>query len=192
MSHIKQFEDNYIAIQVPANTKRGFKVKYIYYGPYFHFCDETHSLTVNKWILGSLHLFGLIFYLTAVFQNIGLNYSKLVGIPSVLSLIPLLFESLGIMRFCSVGKKIKRPAFLFIRRCLMAAPITRFFLQLLTILACIVSFSQIAFSLQGGLNVLCHTVSCITSALIFRHYNSLRFTSEESTVLKDYADQILQ
>jgi len=90
------FEANYKPVQVPADNKRGFKIKYQYVGPWYVWnADEREVFVAKQKILTSC-VISLMLYLVASVQNVPVNYDRFVSMTGLLSLAPFLFVAVGV------------------------------------------------------------------------------------------------
>ncbi len=96
----ERFEDNYKAVSVPANNSKGYKIRYVYYKPWHIWDLSGEGLREKKILLGMLFILGFALYIFAGIQDMGINYDRVVGIATTLSLCAFLYEALGIIQFC--------------------------------------------------------------------------------------------
>lgn len=193
MTHFKRFEENYIAIQEPAKNQRGFRVKYIYYGPYYRFLDGATSLCRSKHLLTGFLILSILSFLFASFLDTELNYSSLVGTPAAIAFIPLLFETIATVHLCCASEKITRPTFSFIRHILLVAPVCRFVTHIITVCTCVAMlFQSSTASNRDLIATASYAFAALCAVLEAQRFRAIPFTSEKNPALDDYDDIILR
>lgn len=92
------FEENYTAEKVPCGNKRGYKIKYRYIGALYSWdIEKCRYIKIQYAFMGLLLL---IFYLLCGTRRVQVNYALTVETGVLLSIIPLMFELIGIFQFC--------------------------------------------------------------------------------------------
>lgn len=103
----EQFEDNYMAVEVPCKNRRGFRIAYVYYGPWYLWDREAGVLKRLKLAIGLLYFVSLGFLIVAGLSDTVLNYG-IVGLPVGLAMAAAVFSLIGVIRFLTTKERFTR------------------------------------------------------------------------------------
>ncbi|MBQ7371499.1 MAG: hypothetical protein IJW67_06400 [Blautia sp.] len=123
LSMKESFEENYKAVKVPAKNKKGFRMEYVYIGPWYVWTADP--IQVKKTKIGVLNacVISLILYVVAALQDSPVNYQRLVSMTGLLSLAPFIFELFGVVQFWMSKEKMTNLNFDDISGKLKIAPV---------------------------------------------------------------------
>ncbi len=179
------FEENYTAVQVPAGNKKGYKIEYLYSGPWYIWDLPEKRLKKEKWTELGLSLTGLLLYLLTGAQQAAVNSGKLGVILAALALCIHVLEISALIKFICAGYKTTKMTYQEVDRILGAATGLR------GILLCGVAAMALVYGVAGGMNVtalmvLAGYMGCGAIAFyIYHRYNKIIFYTEENDSLKD-------
>lgn len=179
----ESFEENYIAIKKPCANKKGFKIEYVYYGPWYMWDISKTALLRTKRNIGVLCVLNIAFLCVASLQDSPINYSLLVEIPGVLSLLALMFQIIGIVQFICSKEKMTRYTYNDINiKMGVAVPFHAFFMTLSSVggLCVLGKDDRLMFSITA----ICGYAMCaVIAILIYKQYKKVPFTSEKNRTL---------
>ena len=95
----ERFEDNYMAISVPADNKKGFKIEYVYYAPWHYWDLPKPELKRVKRVVALEMLAGILLFALASGVDTGVNKTVSVLVPGAVCLCGMIFELLGVCQF---------------------------------------------------------------------------------------------
>ena len=182
----ERFEENYMAVSVPANNKKGFKVRYVYYKPWHIWDLSQEELKKRKIFLGALVVLSFILYLFAGVPDISMNYDRIVGIPAMLSACAFLFEALGIVQFCVVKHRTTEQNYQDITTKVMFASFARAILLGIAGVGCIFNMIRMGFSAGGVFVMFAYCVSAALAVLIHIQYHKIPLKVEDNTTIFEY------
>lgn len=178
------FEENYTAVEVPAQNKKGYKIEYLYSGPWYIWDMPKDKLKREKWMELGLSLTGIFLYLFTGAANTPVNTSKLGVILAVLALCIHVLEIFALIKFICAGYRTTKMTYQKVDRILGAATGLR------GILLCGVAFVAFVYAVTGGMDMLSLLVTagylgCGSIAfMIYRRYNKITFYTEKNRSLE--------
>lgn len=175
---MERFEEDYVAVQEPCSNRKGFKVRYVYYGPWYLWKLEPEDHRKVKKRIGTACILGAVLFLISALQYSAVNTSILTSAAGALSLVPFLFEVIGVVHFCTAGERMTRPDYQDINwKLRVAAPMHG-------ALVFVTAVSGLFYSLYTGLTLKAVLISAgyfLASVCIFDiyvTYRQLRFTTK--------------
>lgn len=132
-----RFEDNYTTVTEPANNKKGYVIRYVYYAPWYVWQVPEEEFRKKKQLLATLELFGVVLFLAAVLLRSPLNNTPWVVFPTALAFCAQLMELSGMVDFLSAKPRTTQIRYEDIQRRLVFYPTVRAVLLLLAVLACV-------------------------------------------------------
>ncbi len=121
----ERFEEDYAPVKVPAAGKGGFKIRYVYYGPWYVWDLEEKKLKKKKQLLAAVSGAGLAVYLLAGLQPSGANSFAGVEAAGILGLCAHVFELSGLFSFLLARYRTSRMTFNQVNGGLLSAPLLR-------------------------------------------------------------------
>ena len=162
---------------IPADNKKGYKVRYTYIGDWYRWDLEKEEFKRKKIQLVSMALFDIIIYIiTATLPSV-LNTVSAVAVGGLLSLAALVFESIAIIQFSSSGLKIKDDDCHEIKTKLRAAAFIRTFLLCIAFLGCLTALMDIGS--VSGMDIMAvagYLFCAIISTLVYRISSKIDFS----------------
>ena len=95
----ERYEESYTAVPVPADNKQGFRMKYIYYAPWYRWDLPAKKLWRGKFIMLFVSAAGFLLSLSCMAQRTAVNRMLAVFAPCVLMLCCHIMELSGLIRF---------------------------------------------------------------------------------------------
>lgn len=100
-----------MAVDVPADNKKGFRIRYVYYGPWYMWDESESVIRREKVVYTGTCLLEAVCFLTAATRECALNYHVLVGMFGMLAVAAFVFKAIGVVRFGAARKRMTRPAY---------------------------------------------------------------------------------
>lgn len=178
------FEENYKAVKVPAKNKKGYKIEYLYSGPWYIWDMPQDKLKREKWLEFGLSIAGIILYLLTGSVRTKVNISKPGVILAVLALCIHVLELSALIKFICAGYRTTKMTYQEVDRILGAATGLR------GILLCGVAFAAFVYAVAGGMNTLSLLVTAgylgcgFIAFIIYRRYNKITFYTEKNRSLE--------
>ena len=184
-----RFEENYVAVSVPANNKRGTKMKYVYYAPWYIWNLPPQELKKRKAVILSDNLISLMVFLLSVSLRTPLNNLKPVSLLSALAFCCHIMEIAALVEFIPSKNRSTKIRYEQINRGLGFFPALRVVLLTICTIACAISlpfgyFSAKALVVTTG-NLLCSFLAWAG----FKCFRSIPFTTEENDTLSRIGQQ---
>lgn len=105
--HLKE----YAASVVPANNKDGFKIKYVYCGPWYIWDLPQAQLKREKNVIAAEYLGSVAAYVLTAALVRDTNSLALVAFPAIVAMIALFMETFGILQFRFAAYKTSRSTY---------------------------------------------------------------------------------
>lgn len=115
------FEENYVATEVPAGNRKGYKIVYRYSGPWYLWDLPKRQLQKEKWLEFGLSLLGLILYLLTGARKVTVNVRGPGVILAVFALCIHVLEFSALIKFVCAGSRTTRMTYQEVDRILGAA-----------------------------------------------------------------------
>lgn len=132
-----RFEDNYTTVTEPADNKKGYVIRYVYYAPWYAWQVPEGEFRKKKQLLAALEFFGVVLFLAAVLLRSPLNSTPWVVFPTALAFCAQLMELSGMVDFLSAKPRTTQIRYEDIQRRLMFYPTIRAVLLLIAVLAAV-------------------------------------------------------
>lgn len=186
------FEEVFTWVEVPADNKKGFKIKYVYTGPWYMWRVSAEEKKRNKRVIGALCVLDILFFAVAGLMPGSLNTVKWVEIPGLFSLIPLIYEIIGVVFFCLAKEKIQQLDFKRIKLFLGASPMIRGAFTATTAIAGIYAVGIAGVSAYHIGAIVLYAASCAASFILGMRFKKIPHTSERNDVIKHIHDGVLE
>lgn len=175
-----KFEENYRAIKEPCNNRKGFRMNYVYIGPWYVWNVPRARVQTVKRLIGAACLFSVILFGSGSLLDSFLNCSRYVELFGILSVAALLYEVIGVIQFCAVKEQMTNMDFEDIKNKMMIAPLLHAALLLGAVTAAVCQLIGKSFDLTDVVVVLCYFLSGLLSVLIFVCYRSLPWRKDKN------------
>lgn len=176
------FEENYVAVEVPCNNRKGFKVRYEYCGPWFMWALPAGELKKTKRSVAALCAVSLAAFCCSALWDTPLNYSGWVSLPATFAVAVMLFEVIGVVQFLLAGKKVTRITFQDIDRKLKITLPLHTLLLLIAAAACVWLCIRYGLAFSQGCLAIGYLLSALCSARSFHIYRRIYFKTEKNEV----------
>lgn len=120
-----RFEDNYTTVTEPAQNKRGYTIRYVYYAPWYVWRVSQDTFRRKKQLVTACELVGLGIFLAAVLYRSPLNSNPWVFLPTALAFCAQLMELAGMVDFLSARLRATQIQYEDIQRRLVFYPAVR-------------------------------------------------------------------
>lgn len=178
------FEENYVAVEVPAGNKKGYKIAYCYSGPWYIWDLPKEKLQREKWLEFGLSLLGLCLHLLTGAQRAAVNVGSPGVIMAVFALCIHVLEFSALIKFLCAGYRTTKMTYREIDRILGAATGFR------AILLCGVAVTALLYAVTNGRNLVdlltaAGYICCAVIAIhICRRYRKIPFYTEKNHSLE--------
>lgn len=181
----ESFEENYIAVEVPCDNKKGFKIRYEYYGPWYLWNLSADAMKRMKISIALCCVVGIFSFFFCAFRDTVMNYRTIVSVPGMLSNAAMLFEVIGVIQFLFSKEKLTRLSYRDIDRKLRIATLLHALLLMATVIACIYVWAMESLPFSSALPLFGYLLSGLCSAIIFYLYHRLSFRTEENSIIQN-------
>ena len=175
-----RFEENFQAVEEPCSNKKGFKIRYVYTGPWYVWNLPKERVRAAKWRIGTACVLSAAVFSLGSFMNSFLNHSRYVEFLGMLSVAALVFELFGVVQFCAAKEKMTNMDFDDIKTKMMIAPLLHALLLLGTAAAAVCQLIRHTVALTDVIVTLCYFFSGLLSLLIFLCYRSLPLRKDKN------------
>lgn len=184
-SYSKKFmEDMKIEKRIKDN-KKGYKRVYVYTGDWYSYDIEKKKLNSYKLIFGLLMLLSIAVYIICSLQRVFFNFSAIVAIPTIATILPMMYELLSIGQFIFLKDKNMKVEFQDTNKKINLSTIITVALLLLTILlAIIISIIVKTITLKAVLVLIGYLFSAFCSFSIFYLHKGLKTKIEPNKETK--------
>ena len=186
------FEEVSAWVEVPADNKKGFKIKYVYSGPWYIWRTEPEEIQKSKVVIGILCLLDMILFAAAGLMPGSVNTVKWVEIPGLFSLLALVYEITGVVAFCRSKEKMLQPDFRRIKTYLGAAPVVRGVLTLATAAGSVYAIGMTEVTAYHIATTVLFLLSSVASLIMWKRFVKIPHTSEKNDILKHIHDGVLE
>lgn len=176
----EQFEDNYRAAETPCGNKKGFRITYIYYGPWYRWELDARTLRRVKWLIGILYFGSLGVFLSCALFDTVLNYG-IVGLPVGLTMAGAVFTLIGVIRFLSTGPKFTRIRYRDIDFAFKLAVPIHILLAFVSFCVSVYVWTTEKLSLSQAAPAFGYLAAALCLAAMELLYKHLHFRTEENT-----------
>ena len=178
----EQFEEDYIAVSVPANERNRVKIRYVYYAPWYCWDLPASVLNQKKLLLAGVSVGSLLLFLLAGIQETSLNTYVFVALPGTLALCAHVLELFGVFQFQYAKYRTSRMTYFSIDRILNCVPLIRG-VSLLAAAAAGVSYMiRNAFQLQAVLVTGGYLACALMALFIFKEYRKIPLKTEKNNM----------
>jgi len=185
----ERFEENYAAVEKPANNKDGFKIEYVYYAPWYLWDCPEAELKKRKQKLLAASVCGLIFFLIAGMQRCEANTKLWVGVPGLLGLCAHVVELFGLIMFLCAKYRTTKMTYSDVNWMLKFAPVARTGMMVLTAIASAVYLAQLEFCWNAVVALMGYLISGMTALYVSRTYGTLKLRTERNDTLDELEKQ---
>ncbi len=176
-----RFIKNYEKIQIPADNKKGYRIKLRYKGLWYSWemtAQEKKSRNIRYLLMEAVSIAAFI---TAALQPVGLNTGRVAAAISVLSLIPWIAELWGVFRFVTARTPMMESDFEEIRKGIrFGCPVRAALIAAALVTGIIELLVTRKFSPRNMISVLLFLLSAAASYMIYRDYLTLRYSLRKS------------
>ena len=179
----ERFEDCYTA--VPNGS--GFKMKYIYYAPWYVWDMPEKSLRRQKCAMLLCSIAGLCISLLSAVQRSALNTAPVAFLLFALALCCHVMEFRGLFQFLGARYRTTKMTYEYVNRLLLTAPILRAaFSGALAVMgiSAAVTGGMISFAAALG-----YGLSAASAVWVYRLYSRIPVTIEENDSLERYESE---
>lgn len=183
-SAYEKFLNEYAAVKYPSDNKDGFKIRYVYYGPWYLWdLPEDRLKQMKRKILILCLLAAAAYIITAALPSV-LNGLAAVAYPAIFLLFFVCMESLGACQFLAAGQKTSRSTFFQVDRRLKYYPMLAAGASFISAAGCLYYIIRYGMPLSGLMPLAGYTVSGLLSFFAWKSYYGTGFLTEKNDSLK--------
>lgn len=176
----EQFEDDYMAVSVPANNKDGFQIKYVYYGPWYIWELPEKELKRKKGLFAGVSLGSLLLYVLAGVQYCLANSQDIVTAAGILALCAHVFEIFHAFEFLFAKYRTSRLTYRNVNRSLRTAPAIRGACLLTASVFSGLSMVWNGWEIRSFFAAADYLICAAAAFWIFAEYRMIPFTTEKN------------
>ena len=106
-SYRERYFEDYEAIKVPANSRKGWRMEYRYIGRFCRWEAETGNLNAIKRRFAAMECVSVVIYIAALLSAAPFTHARLANGFGTLSLVPWILEVSGVIRFLLAGDYVR-------------------------------------------------------------------------------------
>lgn len=180
-----KFEDCYTAVPVPAANAKGFRMKYIYYAPWYVWDMPKELLMHLKCAMLLCSVAGFCMALLSMLQKSPVNRSPVVFGFCALSLCCHVMEFFGLVQLLAARYRTTKMTYEDVNKLLLTAPIARAIFDCVPALLCVFN------ALRGGGAILLgmaagYGLSAASALWVRYRYSRIPVITEENDSLEQY------
>ncbi|MGN0266772.1 MAG: hypothetical protein ACI4D7_03750 [Lachnospiraceae bacterium] len=179
----EQFEEEYIAVSVPADNKNGFKIKYVYCAPWYLWDIEEDKLKKKKRMLTCFSTASMLLYLFAGLQVTGANSFPAVEIAGIFALCAHVFELFGLFQFLFAKYRTSQMTYSNVNRTLSLFPLLRSICLAAASVSSVIYMIFITFELSALFAAAGYLICAGLAFYIFLEYRKIPVRSEKNETL---------
>lgn len=181
----EQFENDYTAISMQTSNQTDFKVRYIYYAPWYLWDIPESSLKKKKRLLASISATSLLLLLITGTRKNPINSYILVELAGILALCAHVLEISSMFQFLSARYRTSRMTYSAINRVLGIVPLVRGLCLSQAVAGGIYYMLQDIFNLKTAFVTSGYLVCALMAFYIFKEYRRIPMKTEKNTSLED-------
>lgn len=175
----ERFEENYTAVPIPAKNRRGFRMQYIYYAPWYIWALPEPKLRREKRCILFYSILSLFLFLFSAAQPSALNRSSLVFLPVAAALCCHVAELFALLQFIAAKYRTTKMTYEDVDRVLRFAPPVRVLCCGLCAFACLASLIR-DFSLRTVCMAAGFGAAAFTAWAVKRRYSRIPLSVEDN------------
>lgn len=179
-----KFMEEYTAVVVPADNKKGFVIDYVYYGTWYLWNLPEPVLKAQKTIMLIEGIAGAVAAVTAAAIPSWYNAQSYVAFPAIIAALLYFLEMFGLGQFFFAKYRTTRSNYTAANRKLRIYPILNAIAAFAAMLGCIYYLLAYVYSMTGICLGMLYCLEGLASCLIYRRYVRIPVTSEGNDVLK--------
>lgn len=180
----EQFEDDYAAVSVPSRGRAGFKIRYVYYAPWYLWDMPEPELKMKKWLLAGASAASLLLLLITGTRQNGINSYIPVELAGTFALCAHVLESFGMFQFLAAGYRTSRMTYSGIDRILGIVPLIRGLCLIQAAAGGFYYMLQETFSWGTALAASGYLACALMALYIFREYRRIPLRTEKNDSLE--------
>lgn len=181
----EQFEEEYAAVPVPAENKRGFTIVYRYYAPWYIWDLPEKILSSKKNLLLMISISGLLVSLAVGVQDTVINKMTVPVIFNIIALCAHVLELFAIVRFRFAKYKTDRMTYQSVNQTLRIAPLIRACCILLAVFTGMYGMSLQMLDTLAVIVLLGNLICAFLAFYIFYNYRQIPFRTEKNRLLQE-------
>lgn len=185
----ERFEENYVAVEKPANNKDGFKIEYVYYAQWYLWDRPEEELKKCKRKLLAASLMGFAFYVIGGIQRCEANTMLWVGVPALLGLCAHVVELFGLILFNCAKYRTTKMTYTDVNWMMSLGPIARTGMMALTVGSSVVFLFLQGFTWNAATALMGFLISGMTALYVSRTYQGLNMRTERNDTLAELEAQ---
>lgn len=186
----ERFEEEYTAVSVPTDNKRGFNIVYKYYAPWYIWNLPGKKLAEVKKRILVMSIFSFICYIGAGIQDTDMNRNMLPVVFEAVALCAQVLELFGVFRFRFAKYKTDRMTYQSVNLILRTIPLASSLCLLMVAGIGLLDMEILKVNAAFIIALIGNLVSAAVSLKIFLEYRKIPFRTEKNSFLQE-AEQML-
>ena len=186
----ERFEEEYTAVSVPADNKRGFNIVYKYYASWYIWNLPGKKLAEVKKRILVMSIFSFICYIGAGIQDTDMNRNMLPVVFEAVALCAQVLELFGVFRFRFAKYKTDRMTYHSVNLILRTIPLVSSLCLLVVAGIGLLDMEILKVNAAFIIALIGNLVSAAVSLKIFLEYRKIPFRTEKNSFLQE-AEQVL-
>lgn len=183
------FEENYTAVKTSDRSKKGYRIEYIYSGPWYIWDLEEPRLKKEKRQIFLLGMLSVILFLAAGLQNASVNTNPYSVIPALLVLCIQVLELTAAFQFICAKYKTTRMTYNRVDRILGGVSGIELILQLWITGLALWLFVRADQNLISFLTLLLYGASAFLTFVIYKKFNRIGFYTEKNNSVREHEER---
>lgn len=184
-----RFEENYAAVEKPANNKDGFKIEYVYYAPWYIWDCPEAELKKKKLTFLTVSIVSLLIFIIGGVQRCHQNTTLLVGVPAIVALCAHVFELFSLAQFAAAKYRTTKMTYTDVHRILSMVPALRVGLMVVSAAGCVFYMLTKDASYGAVIALLCYLSSGMMATYLYREYKKIPLRTERNWTLEELAKE---
>ena len=183
----EQFDDDYTAVSIPSDNRRGFKIQYVYCAPWYSWGLPESELKQKKLLLTAMSVGSLLVFLLTGIQRVEINRTIVVEIAGTFALCFHVFELFSIVRFLVSKYRADRMTYQYIDRMLKVIPLLRGISLLAAVIAGTCYMLQYPVKLHTVVVTAGYLFCALIALYIYNDYRKIPLKTEKNDALEKHS-----
>lgn len=163
---------------------KGMRNVYVYKGEYAVWQIDQDLLRRYRKIYAGLILINIVLFFLCSFQRVDMNTSHLVGFFTLLSLVLLIAETIGVVEFEIAKRQMYLRDCKIIKDVILWSAMIHFLVLAAATVSGVVYLAQAGFDITSGFVILGFLISAFTSFLLWILQNRLKYSKVEKNTFR--------
>lgn len=188
----ERYEDSYTSVFIPADNKKGYQIKYIYYAPWYVWKVPSENLVAEKIIITLASAAGLLAFLAGACMDLSINKELQLFLPCVLALCCHIMELMGILQFDFARSRTTKMTYDEIRRIMDLFPRARTWFALAAAAVAIAVMTERGSLLYQRAVPVCIILWTLSGWFVASRFSKIDAATEKNDSLRYYEELMEQ